>query len=217
MGILLSAGVLRACVGLEGTLGYRLPFSLQWIWPAPLFVCAFFCPESPWNSIRRNRPEEAKKNLMRLRSDSPNKEAEVDATIAYIRHTTELEKAETEGASIVECFKGVNLRRTEIVSTLISQSTGLTSAELPCLDVSDLGRQPTYQLCCRLSQSSGFQRGAVIQPEHGSQRMLRRRSSYLLSPLPVLWKADDLHVWSWGHAPNFGHSMCSIQLIPSND
>jgi MFS transporter, SP family, general alpha glucoside:H+ symporter len=116
MGILLSAGALRAVDGLEGEMGWRLLFILQWIWPAPLFIGAYFAPESPWNAIRRNKPELAKQSLMRLRSDSPNKEAEVEATIGYIRHTTELEKAETEGASLWECFKGVNLRRTEVVS-----------------------------------------------------------------------------------------------------
>lgn len=53
---------------------------------------------------------------MRLRSDSPTKEQEVEATLAYIRHTTELERADTEDANFFECFKGTNLRRTEIVS-----------------------------------------------------------------------------------------------------
>lgn len=94
----------------------RLPFSLQWIWPLPLCLGAYFCPESPWNLVRRNKPDLARQSLMRLRGDSPNKETEVEATLAYIRHTTELEMAETEGATILECFKGVNLRRTEIVS-----------------------------------------------------------------------------------------------------
>jgi MFS transporter, SP family, general alpha glucoside:H+ symporter len=57
---------------------------------------------------------------MRLRADSPNKEQEVEAALAYIRHTTELEKADTESASFFECFKGTNLRRTEIVRRSIS-------------------------------------------------------------------------------------------------
>lgn len=52
---------------------------------------------------------------MRLRQDSPEKEKEVEATVAYIRHTTQLEKEETENASFFECFQGVNWRRTEIV------------------------------------------------------------------------------------------------------
>jgi hypothetical protein len=91
--------------------------ALQWLWPIPLLVACYFAPESPWNAVRRNKLDLAKKSLHRLRSDSPNKNEEVEATLAYIRHTTELEKAETEGASFFECFKGTNLRRTEIVSS----------------------------------------------------------------------------------------------------
>jgi len=34
--------------------------------------------------------------------------------LAYIEHTTRLEKAETAGASFIECFRGTNLHRTEI-------------------------------------------------------------------------------------------------------
>ncbi|RDW91025.1 hypothetical protein BP5796_02190 [Coleophoma crateriformis] len=113
-GILLSSGVVRAVAGLEGNWGWRLPFVCQWIWPIPLIIGAYFAPESPWNSVRRGKNDEALKNLMRLASDSPNKALEVEATLAYIRYTTDLEKAETANASILDCFRGTNLRRTEI-------------------------------------------------------------------------------------------------------
>lgn len=39
-------------------------------------------------------------------------------TIDMIRHRTELEKDMTSGASYLDCFKGVNLRRTEIICML---------------------------------------------------------------------------------------------------
>ncbi|KAJ5306910.1 hypothetical protein PENANT_c003G09966 [Penicillium antarcticum] len=113
-GILLSSGVVRAVASLEGDLGWRLPFALQWVWPVPLFIGAYFAPESPWNAVRRGKLDVARKSLLRLHQDTPEKEREVDAALAYIRHTTELEKAETANASFLECFKGQNLRRTEI-------------------------------------------------------------------------------------------------------
>lgn len=113
IGILLSSGILRALVGLEGELGYRLPFALQWIWPLPLAIAGFLAPESPWNAVRRNKFDLAKKFLLRLSSSN---EQEAEATLAYIRHTTELERVETANASYIACFKGTNLRRTEIVS-----------------------------------------------------------------------------------------------------
>jgi SP family general alpha glucoside:H+ symporter-like MFS transporter len=40
--------------------------------------------------------------------------------VAYIDHTTRLEKAETSGATFIACFQGTNLRRTEIVSRALA-------------------------------------------------------------------------------------------------
>lgn len=114
-GILLSSGVVRAVVSVQGNLGWRLPFAIQWVWPVPLFLAAYFAPESPWNAVRRNNIEEARKSLRTLRGSSPDKEQEVESTLAYIKYTTEIEKAETGNASYLECFQGTNLRRTEIV------------------------------------------------------------------------------------------------------
>jgi SP family general alpha glucoside:H+ symporter-like MFS transporter len=82
----------------------------------PLLIGVYLAPESPWNSIRRGNAEEAARSLKSLRRDAPERELEVARTVAYIKYTTELEKAETANASWLECFKGVNLRRTEIVS-----------------------------------------------------------------------------------------------------
>ncbi|KAI0377241.1 putative MFS alpha-glucoside transporter [Hypomontagnella monticulosa] len=113
-GILLSAGVVRAVSGIEGDLGWRLPFVLQWVWPIPLFIGAYLAPESPWNAVRRDNVELARESLMRLAPEEPDKEKKVDSKLAYIQHTTSLEKAETADASFLECFKGTNLWRTEI-------------------------------------------------------------------------------------------------------
>ncbi|QYT01985.1 MFS domain-containing protein [Trichoderma simmonsii] len=113
-GILLSSGVVRAVAGLSGNIAWRLPFALQWVWPIPLFIGAYLAPESPWNAVRRDKVEEARKALKRLRTTSPESDFEIEATLAYIQHTTAIEKAETASASFIECFQGTNLRRTEI-------------------------------------------------------------------------------------------------------
>lgn len=114
-GILLSSGVVRAVAGMQGDLAWRLPFVLQWVWPVPLLIAAYFAPESPWNAVRRGKMEEARKSLTRLAQDTPNREREVSAQLAYIRYTTDMEQAETANASFIDCFRGTNLRRTEIV------------------------------------------------------------------------------------------------------
>ncbi|KPM43787.1 Maltose permease MAL31 [Neonectria ditissima] len=113
-GILLSSGVVRATSSIQGDLAWKLPFYLQWIWPVPLFFVAYFAPESPWNAVRRGKMDLARQSLQRLAQDSLDQEVEVEARLAYIKHTTALEKAETSGAMFWECFKGTNLRRTEI-------------------------------------------------------------------------------------------------------
>lgn len=132
-GILLSSGVVRAVAGIDGDLGWRLPFAIQWVWPLPLFVAAYLAPESPWNAVRRNQVEEARSSLMRLSSNTPDKEAEVEATLAYIQYVTEMEMAETENATFWECFRGTNLRRTEIVSVHFLTGNPLFGWLLTCL------------------------------------------------------------------------------------
>jgi len=114
MGILISSAVVRAVIDVQGDLAWRIPFALQWVWPVPLFLIAYFAPDSPWSCVRRDKIEEARRALQRLRQQTATSEAEIDATLALIVHTTQLERAETVGASFLECFKGTNLRRTEI-------------------------------------------------------------------------------------------------------
>jgi SP family general alpha glucoside:H+ symporter-like MFS transporter len=115
-GILLSSGVVRAVAGINGDMGWRLPFILQWVWPIPLIIGTYLAPESPWNSVRRSKEDEARTSLHRLYQDMPEREQHVEQTLAYIKYTTEMEKLETANASFLECFKGTNRRRTEIVS-----------------------------------------------------------------------------------------------------
>lgn len=89
-------------------------FAVQWVWPLPLLVVTFLAPESPWSSVRRDRIEEARRNIRRLRQASSTSDQDVEAYLALVVHTTKLERAETQGATYLDCFKGTNLRRTEI-------------------------------------------------------------------------------------------------------
>jgi SP family general alpha glucoside:H+ symporter-like MFS transporter len=88
------------------------------MWYPPLIIGVFFAPESPWRLVRRGRIDDAKKALRRLTSSKKNPAFDVDETIDMIRHTTELENDITSGASYIDCFKGINLRRTEIVCAI---------------------------------------------------------------------------------------------------
>jgi SP family general alpha glucoside:H+ symporter-like MFS transporter len=118
-GILLSSGVARAAITLDGDIAWRLPFALQWMWPVPLFVLAYLAPESPWNAVRRQKLDLARNSLRRLIDQGPAHAAEVECGLAYIIYTNEQEQMETEGARSIDCFRGTNLRRTEIVSRVL--------------------------------------------------------------------------------------------------
>ncbi|RYP35429.1 hypothetical protein DL767_003836 [Monosporascus sp. MG133] len=114
---------------------YRIPYALQWMWPLPLAIGIFFAPESPWWLVRRQKLDEAKKSLLRLTSLGQETDFDADETVAMMVHTTALEQKITKGASYLDCFRGVDLRRTENLSgnsfsnysTYFLQQAGLES------------------------------------------------------------------------------------------
>ncbi len=64
--------------------------------------------------VRRGRIEDAKKALLRLTSKNKETNFDADETVAMMVHTTALEEKITQGASYLDCFKGTDLRRTEV-------------------------------------------------------------------------------------------------------
>ncbi|KAM0712299.1 hypothetical protein Q7P37_011394 [Cladosporium fusiforme] len=113
LGQLISAGVLKGLATREDALGYKIPFALQWVWPCILLPLVYFSPESPWYLVRMNRMEDAEASLNRLKSKKAT-HVDVKDTLATIIYTDNLEKQLSVGTSYFDCFKGVELRRTEI-------------------------------------------------------------------------------------------------------
>ncbi|KAI1266372.1 sugar transporter [Xylariaceae sp. FL1019] len=112
-GQLIAAGVLQGCLTIEGEWAYRIPFAVQWIWPIPLMVVCYLAPESPWWLVRAGRLEQAKTSIKRLAGGKT--EDQINNQVAMMVHTTTMESEATKGAAYTDCFKGSNLRRTEIV------------------------------------------------------------------------------------------------------
>lgn len=108
IGQLFAAGVLAGLVHVPNEWAYRVPFTLQWVWPALIFPVLLFAPESPWHLLRHGRLEEADKSIRRLE----RKSAPVDPldTLANIVHTNSLEKQMTFGTSYLDCFRSTELR-----------------------------------------------------------------------------------------------------------
>ena len=115
LGQLIGIGVIKSMLDRHDEWSYRIPYALQWMWPLPLAIGIWMAPESPWWLVRKGRVEQAKKSLLRLTSLNRETHFDADETIAMMVHTAALEKKITSGANYWDCFKGVDLRRTEIV------------------------------------------------------------------------------------------------------
>lgn len=115
LGQMIGVGVIKGMIGRTDQWAYRIPYGLQWMWPLPLFIGIYFAPESPWWLVRKGRTEDAKRSLERLTSKNRETDFNADETVAMMVHTTALEAKITTGASYLDCFKGTDLRRTEIV------------------------------------------------------------------------------------------------------
>lgn len=118
MGQLLATGILTALLKRTDEWAYRIPFALQWMWPVPLIIGCLFAPESPWWHVRKGNVEAAKHPLRKLTSANYAVETgfSIDNNVAMMVHTNELERLSASGMSYWQCFKGVNVRHTEIVS-----------------------------------------------------------------------------------------------------
>ncbi|KAF3195815.1 hypothetical protein TWF225_000192 [Orbilia oligospora] len=114
LGQIIGVGVIKSQLGREDSWAYKLPWALQWMWIPPLFIGILFAPESPWLLVRKNKLEEAKRSLLRLTTSNKETDFNADETISMMVHTTEIEKQATVGATYLDCFRGINLRRTEI-------------------------------------------------------------------------------------------------------
>ncbi|KAH8663958.1 maltose permease MAL31 [Xylariales sp. PMI_506] len=112
IGQLIAAGVLATLVSRTDEWAFRIPFAIQWVWPAFLIPLLCFAPESPWHHVRKGELDKAEKSLRRLKSAKAR--INVKETLAGIVRTDELEKKITAGTSYWDCLHGVERRRTEI-------------------------------------------------------------------------------------------------------
>ncbi|KAJ5415471.1 hypothetical protein N7465_004166 [Penicillium sp. CMV-2018d] len=128
IGQLCAVGVVRSQAGNETEWAYRMPLALQWVLAVPIIIGIYFAPESPGWLIRKERPEEARRTLLRLTTahDGFN----VDEVVAMMTHTNETEKHLGNGRiTYLDCFKGINLRRTEIACMIwITQQACFSSS-----------------------------------------------------------------------------------------
>lgn len=127
-------------------------------------------PESPWHLVRKGNYEMAEKSVVRLMAE--HEKIHSKSLVALMIHTNDLERSASQGTSYWNCFKGVDLRRTEIAvirflgqitcgaqfaysATYFFQQAGLTSEEsyklnLGGTSIAFLGTITSWFLRCRL-------------------------------------------------------------------
>ncbi|KAF5016118.1 hypothetical protein F66182_12305, partial [Fusarium sp. NRRL 66182] len=164
-------------VGRPDQWSYRIPFALQWIWPLPLMIVCFFAPESPWYLVRHDRLEEAKHSLRRLGGNKT--EEQINGQLAMLVHTAKIESSLEVGKSYLDCFKGTDLRRTEIcclafVGQIMSSSSFAYSPSYFFTTAVSLARV-SYQIINIVSQ--------VLEP-------------YFMNP--TAWNASGKTGFFWG-------------------
>ncbi|KAJ5752653.1 hypothetical protein N7520_009570 [Penicillium odoratum] len=121
-GQIIGAGVLQSFIDRTDDWAWRIPFALQWIWIPILFTASIFMPESPWYLVRQGRYAEAVKTASSLMSKHEKLHAR--QLVALMIQTDNLERNISEGTQYWDCFKGMDLRRTEIACvTFIGQVT----------------------------------------------------------------------------------------------
>lgn len=114
MGQFIAAGTVFGTSTWASEWAYRLPFALQLVWPVVLIPLYWFAPESPWWFVRKDRLNDAEASVRRLAN--PSLDADSAGAVAAMVRTNKLEVEAAQGHNPrwIDCFKGVDLRRTEI-------------------------------------------------------------------------------------------------------
>jgi SP family general alpha glucoside:H+ symporter-like MFS transporter len=73
----------------------------------------WFTPESPYWLVRKDREGDAVRVFTKLSGRSDN-EQDARNRVLLIRETNRIEKELSQSATFIDCFRGSNLRRTEI-------------------------------------------------------------------------------------------------------
>ncbi|KAH7069882.1 general substrate transporter [Paraphoma chrysanthemicola] len=109
IGNLLASVALKVFGNFPTRAAYRIPFAIQWLFPIILLSGLPFCPESPWWLLRQGRFPQAMSSLQSLGISNPEVE------LNYIQEMIKNEASQAH-LNFLDCFRGVDLRRTEIAT-----------------------------------------------------------------------------------------------------
>ncbi|KAI1313349.1 putative MFS alpha-glucoside transporter [Xylaria venustula] len=129
IGQLLALSVLKGLLNNTTEWSYKIPFAIEWAWPALILSVVAFAPESPWWHVRHNDPHQALNSLRRLIGNKTRVDFDAKQTISMMIHTNQIEKNMSATTCYLDCFRGVNYRRTGI-TCLVTTSAALCGSGL---------------------------------------------------------------------------------------
>ncbi|CAI7658284.1 unnamed protein product [Penicillium manginii] len=111
LGELIGAAVIFACEKKDSAAAYLIPFGTQWIFTVLPFALAIIMPESPSFLIRTGDYDKAYQAMKSLHTTAIDVTPLLTQMQLSIAHEQEL----SQELSYLDCFKGINRRRTAIV------------------------------------------------------------------------------------------------------
>ncbi|CUM55900.1 uncharacterized protein AC631_05200 [Debaryomyces fabryi] len=135
-------------------MAYRSLFLSQWVFSGTSFIMLFFIPESPYYFVLKNADEKALIHLRKLYKG----EALAEHQLILVKKTVEEARHTSISSSFIDCFRGINLKRTFIaISPFVMQ---------PMSGVAYIGSYSTY-----FFQLSGFDTQKSFQISVGQQAL----------------------------------------------
>lgn len=111
LGELIGAAVIFACEKKDSAAAYLIPFGTQWIFTILPFALAIVMPESPSYLIRTGNYDKAYQAMKSLHTTGIDVTPLLNQMQISIAHEQEV----SQELSYLDCFKGINRRRTAVV------------------------------------------------------------------------------------------------------
>ncbi|KAI9172765.1 maltose permease [Paramyrothecium foliicola] len=112
IGFLIAISSTFSRVSIMDPSAFRVIFAAAWAFPGLMAIGLPFLPESPYWLVIQGKQERARVALKRLAAPYED----IDARLQQIQETVDDERRQSSGSSsILECFQGINWRRTRII------------------------------------------------------------------------------------------------------
>jgi MFS family permease len=210
LGQLISAVIVFAAEDVEGPTSYRMCIISQWPFSAVPLIVAVLLPESPIHLVRQGKLDAALKAQKRLDRASEDSQGRIEQLQALILH--EQESASSDESKYLDCFRGVDRRRTIIVmfAAVMPQLFALPILGDGPYFIQVAGMDSENALIFLISGIVGGLLGTIISMWLLTFVGRRKISLITLAPVTLLWLGSKSHLpcsWLWSG------SVCADQVL----